>query len=47
MDWLISRRHVPKDWSKKVLVVREKINEAIKDMPENKGITDLLAGSCK
>ncbi|EEB12105.1 conserved hypothetical protein [Pediculus humanus corporis] len=43
MDWLISRRHVPKDWSKKVLVVREKINEAIKDMPENKGITDLLA----
>ncbi|KAH9368846.1 hypothetical protein HPB48_004345 [Haemaphysalis longicornis] len=44
-DWLISRRHCNKDWQDKALVVREKINAAIQDMPEVEEITNLLAGT--
>lgn len=47
MDWLISRRHVQKDWQNKVMAIRLKINEAIKDMPAHDGIASLLSGSCK
>lgn len=45
LDWLISRRHCNKDWQDKALVVREKINAAIQDMPEVEEITNLLAGT--
>ncbi|XP_077483736.1 CDK5 regulatory subunit-associated protein 3 [Amblyomma americanum] len=45
LDWLISRRHCNKDWQEKALVVREKINAAIQDMPEVEEITNLLAGT--
>ncbi|KAH8023724.1 hypothetical protein HPB51_015264 [Rhipicephalus microplus] len=45
LDWLISRRHCNKDWQAKALVVREKINGAIQDMPEVEEITNLLAGT--
>lgn len=44
LDWLISRRHVPKDWQNSVLKVREKINNAIQDMPAHEGIIKLLSG---
>ncbi|XP_077286406.1 CDK5 regulatory subunit-associated protein 3 isoform X2 [Arctopsyche grandis] len=44
-DWLISRRHVKKDWQKYILPVREKINSAIQDMPVHEGIAKLLSGT--
>lgn len=44
VDWLISRRHIPKDWQNNVLRIREKINNAIQDMPEHEGIIKLLSG---
>ncbi|XP_028026242.1 CDK5 regulatory subunit-associated protein 3 [Bombyx mandarina] len=44
-DWLISRRHVSKDWQKNVIAVREKINNAIQDMPAHQDIAALLSGS--
>lgn len=44
LDWLISRRHINKDWQSNVLKVREKINNAIQDMPEHKDIVNLLSG---
>lgn len=44
-EWLVSRRHVKKDWQKNILPVREKINNAIQDMPVHDGIAKLLSGS--
>lgn len=44
LDWLISRRHVNKDWQKNVVKIREKINNAIQDMPAHDGIVKLLSG---
>ncbi|CAH1119535.1 unnamed protein product [Phaedon cochleariae] len=44
LEWLISRRHVSKDWQNNVLKVREKINNAIQDMPAHEGIINLLSG---
>ncbi|KAJ8922458.1 hypothetical protein NQ315_004405 [Exocentrus adspersus] len=44
LDWLISRRHVNKDWPSSVLRIREKINNAIQDMPAHEGIIKLLSG---
>ncbi|GMR59348.1 hypothetical protein PMAYCL1PPCAC_29543, partial [Pristionchus mayeri] len=44
LDWLVSRRHVAKDWQKKVVQVREKMAHAILDMPENERIVELLRG---
>ena len=46
-DWLINRRHCPQQWQGSALVVREKINEAIQDMPPVEEITKLLQGTCK
>lgn len=45
VDWLISRRHVNKDWPDHVQKVREKINNAIQDMPEHPEIIKLLSGT--
>ncbi|CAK9823607.1 CDK5RAP3-like protein [Anthophora retusa] len=45
LEWLINRRHCNKDWHIKVLVIREKINNAIQDMPVHEGIAKLLSGS--
>jgi len=45
VDWLISRRHCTKTWPQQITVIREKINSAIQDMPEHKGITKLLVGT--
>lgn len=44
LEWLVSRRHVPKDWQNNILKVREKINAAIQDMPAHEGIIRLLTG---
>ncbi|GAB6019163.1 CDK5 regulatory subunit associated protein 3 [Chamberlinius hualienensis] len=45
LDWLISRRHCNRDWSNHVLIIREKINNAIQDMPVHQEISNLLSGS--
>lgn len=44
LEWLVSRRHVNKDWQNNILKVREKINSAIQDMPAHEGIIKLLSG---
>ncbi|KRT81674.1 hypothetical protein AMK59_5837 [Oryctes borbonicus] len=44
LEWLISRRHVNKDWHTNIIKVREKINNAIQDMPVHEGIVRLLSG---
>ncbi|KAJ0177645.1 hypothetical protein K1T71_006518 [Dendrolimus kikuchii] len=44
-DWLVSRRHVNKEWQKNILAIREKINNAIQDMPAHDDIAALLSGS--
>jgi len=44
-EWLTSRKHCKKDWHSHVQPIREKINVAIQDMPENKEIVQLLSGT--
>jgi hypothetical protein len=43
---LIDRRHCQSKWQDSALVIREKINEAIQDMPAVDEIMQLLSGSC-
>ncbi|KAM6163187.1 CDK5 regulatory subunit-associated protein 3 [Rhynchocyon petersi] len=45
LDWLVDRRHCNLKWQSLVLTIREKINAAIQDMPENQEIAQLLSGS--
>ncbi|XP_064030656.1 CDK5 regulatory subunit-associated protein 3 isoform X1 [Pogoniulus pusillus] len=45
LDWLVDRRHCNLKWQSQVLAIREKINVAIQDMPENEEIKQLLAGA--
>ncbi|XP_027886020.1 CDK5 regulatory subunit-associated protein 3 [Xiphophorus couchianus] len=45
LDWLVDRRHCNIKWQSTVKTVREKINTAIQDMPENEEIKQLLSGS--
>nr|CAG4641774.1 EOG090X07S9 [Eurycercus lamellatus] len=45
LDWVINRRHCTKTWPQNLTMIREKINAAIQDMPEHKGITKLLTGT--
>lgn len=45
LEWVINRRHCTKDWHVNVLIIREKINNAIQDMPVHEGIAKLLSGS--
>lgn len=45
IDWLVLRRHCKKDWGEKLATVRRKIRAALKDMPENEEIKNLLIGS--
>ncbi|KAL6265628.1 hypothetical protein P5V15_002422 [Pogonomyrmex californicus] len=44
-DWLINRRHCKKDWHTNILTIREKINNAIQNMPAHDGIASLLSGA--
>lgn len=46
-DWLVDRRHCTLKWQSAMLEIREKINAAIQDMPENEEIKQLLSGSRK
>ncbi|CAF1672206.1 unnamed protein product, partial [Didymodactylos carnosus] len=45
VDWLVDRRHCPKDWSERALAIRSKIQHSIQDMPENDEIKRLLGSS--
>ncbi|KAK5906306.1 hypothetical protein CgunFtcFv8_002187 [Champsocephalus gunnari] len=45
LDWLLDRRHCNLKWQTAVKEIREKINAAIQDMPENEEIKQLLSGS--
>ncbi|XP_056153402.1 CDK5 regulatory subunit-associated protein 3 [Lampris incognitus] len=45
VDWLVDRRHCNLKWQSAVMLIREKINAAIQDMPENEEIKQLLSGS--
>ncbi|KAM3859624.1 CDK5 regulatory subunit-associated protein 3 [Diretmus argenteus] len=45
LDWLLDRRHCNLKWQSTVMGIREKINAAIQDMPENQEIKQLLSGS--
>ncbi|CAK6977322.1 CDK5 regulatory subunit-associated protein 3 [Scomber scombrus] len=45
LDWLLDRRHCNMKWQSEVKEIREKINAAIQDMPENEEIKQLLSGS--
>ncbi|XP_048870236.1 CDK5 regulatory subunit-associated protein 3 [Brienomyrus brachyistius] len=45
LDWLVDRRHCNLKWQGAVMAIREKINSAIQDMPENEEIKQLLSGS--
>ena len=45
-EWLIDRRHCQSKWQDSSLAIREKINEAIQDMPAVDEIMQLLSGSC-
>ncbi|XP_070162322.1 CDK5 regulatory subunit-associated protein 3 [Polyergus mexicanus] len=45
LDWLINRRHCKKDWHTYVLTIREKINNAIQNMPAHDDIASLLSGA--
>jgi len=42
LDWLISRQHCTKDWPEKIAIVRQKINEALQDMPQNDTLAKIL-----
>ncbi|KAM4623686.1 CDK5 regulatory subunit-associated protein 3 [Polymixia lowei] len=44
-DWLVDRRHCNLKWQSAIMAIREKINAAIQDMPENEEIKQLLSGS--
>ncbi len=46
-DWLLNRRHCKQEWQGSAIVIREKINNAIQDMPPVEEITQLLSGTCK
>ncbi|XP_063815696.1 CDK5 regulatory subunit-associated protein 3 isoform X2 [Pseudophryne corroboree] len=45
LDWLVDRRHCTLKWQSKVLQIREKMNQALQDMPEHEDIRNLLSGA--
>ncbi|XP_053308996.1 CDK5 regulatory subunit-associated protein 3 [Spea bombifrons] len=45
LDWLVDRRHCALKWQSKVQQIREKINQALQDMPEHEEIKSLLSGT--
>lgn len=44
-DWLVDRRHCGLRWQAQVSAVRQKIEAALRDMPEHEEIARLLAGA--
>ncbi|XP_077482809.1 CDK5 regulatory subunit-associated protein 3 isoform X1 [Stigmatopora argus] len=45
LEWLTDRRHCHLKWQNAVQGIREKINVAMQDMPENEEIKQLISGS--
>ncbi|XP_027558504.1 CDK5 regulatory subunit-associated protein 3, partial [Neopelma chrysocephalum] len=45
LDWLVDRRHCSLRWQSQVQLIRQRIDGAIQDMPENQEIKQLLEGS--
>ncbi|XP_068852698.1 CDK5 regulatory subunit-associated protein 3 isoform X4 [Aphelocoma coerulescens] len=45
LDWLVDRRHCSRRWRDQLQLVRERLQVAIQDMPENPEIKELLEGS--
>ncbi|XP_031947510.1 CDK5 regulatory subunit-associated protein 3 isoform X1 [Corvus moneduloides] len=45
LDWLVDRRHCSRRWQAQLQLVRERLQVAIQDMPENPEIKELLEGS--
>eukprot|EP00126_Sphaerothecum_destruens_P015573 Sdes_comp9595_c0_seq1m1078 len=45
VSWLVERKKVTENWKQAAIVVRNKINEALKDMPEVEEITKILSGN--
>ncbi|XP_027487697.1 CDK5 regulatory subunit-associated protein 3-like, partial [Corapipo altera] len=45
LDWLVDRRHCSLRWQSQVQLIRQRIDVAIQDMPENQEIKQLLEGS--
>lgn len=45
VDWLVQRRHCKKDWGENLSTIRRKIRAALKDMPENEEIKQILVRS--
>lgn len=44
-EWLISRRHCQQNWPASALAVRDKINGAIKKLPDHEEVTKIIQGS--
>lgn len=44
-EWLVSRRHCQQNWPASALAVRDKINDAIKKLPENEEVSKIIHGS--
>ncbi|XP_022286338.1 CDK5 regulatory subunit-associated protein 3-like [Crassostrea virginica] len=44
-DWLINRRHCIQEWPARAVAIREKINEALVDMPKHPKMLELLEGT--
>ncbi|NXA07234.1 CK5P3 protein, partial [Sapayoa aenigma] len=45
LDWLVDRRHCSLKWQSQVQLIRQRIDAAIQDMPENQEIKQLLDGA--
>lgn len=46
-DWLVSRRHCGKDWMKSLTQIRQMILQALRDMPENEAIAQILSSGSR
>lgn len=47
LEWLISRRLVPKHWHTRIPEIRNKIANAVNDMPSHEELVKLLSGARK
>ncbi|KAL3836336.1 hypothetical protein ACJMK2_021769 [Sinanodonta woodiana] len=45
LDWLLNRRHCNQNWQTVALVIHEKINEALRDMPQTEELSKVLQGT--
>ncbi|NWV27072.1 CK5P3 protein, partial [Origma solitaria] len=45
LDWLLDRRHCSVRWQSQAQLIRQRIQAALQDMPENQEIKELLQGS--